>query len=71
MGVEADQEGRYVCMKEDTFACQEARNLKIEMENWKQRYLFFDLHEPFFAKFSTVLYQWLKQQVEINTIRPY
>ena len=39
----------WVEQQEDTFACQETQNLKIDVENWKQRYLFSDLHEPFFV----------------------
>ena len=33
--------------------------------------MFSNLHEPFFAESLIVLFQWLKRQAEINTIRPY
>ena len=52
--------GEWVEQQEDTFACQETQNLKIDVENWKQRYLFSDLHELFFVEFPTILFQWLK-----------
>ena len=50
---------------------QDLKNLKIDIETCKQRYLFSDLHEPFFVEFLSVLYQWLKRQAEVSTIQPY
>lgn len=55
--------------KEEEFARQETRNLRLNPKKWKQRYLFSGLHEAFVAEFPTVLYQWLKRQAKIISIR--
>jgi hypothetical protein len=53
--------------KEDEFARQETKNLITNIESWKQRYIYTDLHEVFFVEFPCLLYEWLKRQTTINT----
>jgi hypothetical protein len=42
----------WISEKEDEFTWQETRNLQINLERWKQRYIYSDLHEIFFVEVS-------------------
>ena len=41
------------------FAAQENRNPQVSKEQWLDRYLYTEIHEIFFAYFSTELYEWI------------
>lgn len=38
---------------------QENRNPQIAEERWLDRYIYTEIHEIFFASFSTELYEWI------------
>jgi hypothetical protein len=37
------------------------------VEQWKNRYIYNDMHEIFFVEFPCLLYEWLKRQNGTNT----
>jgi hypothetical protein len=46
-----------VSEKEDKFRQQETKNMQINLEWWKQRYIFTNLHENFFVEFPCLLHE--------------
>jgi hypothetical protein len=53
----------WIYEKEDEFTWWETINMQINLEQWKQRYIYSDLHEIFFAKFPCLLHEWVKRQI--------
>jgi hypothetical protein len=51
----------WLTTKEDEFAYWETQGLNTNVEKWKNRYIYTDLHEIFFVKFPCLLYEWLKR----------
>ena len=45
------------------FAQEERARSWLSVENWLDRYIYFDSHERFFAEFPVVLHQWLSRLV--------
>lgn len=46
------------------FTAQENRNLQLSKEEWLDCYLYTEIHEIFFASFSTELYEWIMKLVD-------
>jgi hypothetical protein len=39
----------------------------VNKKQWKDKYLYIDMHEIFFAKFSCLLYEWMKRKIATNS----
>jgi hypothetical protein len=52
--------------KEDGFAQSQTKGLITNIECWKERYIYTDLHEIFFVEFPCLLYEWLKRKKTVN-----
>jgi hypothetical protein len=51
----------WISKEEDEFTWRETRNLQINLEHWKQRYIYTCLHEFFFVEFLYLLHEWIKR----------
>lgn len=58
---------QWVESKEKAFAERENINPQLSVEDWLQMYMFSDLHESFFATFSSELHAWLSRLAENET----
>jgi hypothetical protein len=50
----------WISEKEDDFTHRETINLQLNLERWKQRYIYPYLHEIFFVEFPCLLHEWVK-----------
>jgi hypothetical protein len=47
--------------KEDEFVRWKTQGLRVNVEQWKDKYLYIDMHEIFFVEFPCLLNEWLKR----------
>jgi hypothetical protein len=58
-------------MKEDVFSWRENQGMNVNVERWKDKYLYINMHEIFFVEFPHLLYEWLKRKNSTNiALRP-
>ena len=58
-------------LKEEQIAWRETQGMIVNMEHWKNKYIYTYMHENFFVEFPCLLYEWLKRQTSTNTtLRP-
>jgi hypothetical protein len=51
----------WVSEKEDAFHMRpKTVNMYINLEWWKQRYIYINLHETLFIEFPCLLHEWIK-----------
>ena len=41
----------------------------MSLEEWKDRYSFFDIHEVCFEEFHVLFFEWLKMKTTIRVVR--
>ena len=56
----------WLTLKEEQIAWRETQGLIVDMEHWKNKYIYTDMHEIFFVEFPCLLYQWLKRKTSTN-----
>jgi len=61
----------WLTAKEDEFARWETQGLNTNVKWWKDKYIYYDMHELFIIEFLYLLYKWLKSYTTTNTsLRP-
>jgi hypothetical protein len=58
----------WVVAKEHEFSVRETQGLRVSVEQWKDMYIYSDMHELFFVEFLCLVHEWLKRQVAINSV---
>jgi hypothetical protein len=46
--------------REDNFTLLEKHGLQVNAKEWKDKYLYSDMHELFFGEFPFLLHEWIK-----------
>jgi hypothetical protein len=52
----------WLTAKEHEFSLRETQGLRVNVNQWKDRYLYMDMHEIFFVEFPCLLFEWLKRK---------
>ena len=43
------------------------QGLRVNVKEWKGKYIYLDMHQLFFLEFPYLLHEWLKRKVAINS----
>jgi hypothetical protein len=57
----------WLTTKEHEFSLRETQGLRVNVKQWKDMYLYTDMHEIFFVEFPCLLYEWLKRKTTTNS----
>ena len=41
--------------------------MRVNVNKWKDRYLYMDMHDLFFVEFPFLLHEWLKRKISTNS----
>jgi hypothetical protein len=56
----------WLTLKEEYISWRETQGLIADMEHWKNKYIYTDMHEIFFVEFPCLFYEWLKRKTSTN-----
>jgi len=56
----------WLTIKEHEFALLETQGLRVNLNRWKDKYLYIDMYETFFVELPYLLYEWLKRKTANN-----
>jgi hypothetical protein len=57
----------WLTAKEHEFSLRETQGLRVNVNQWKDRYLYTDMHEIFFVEFPCLLFEWIKRKTATNS----
>jgi hypothetical protein len=52
--------------KEHDFSLRETQGLRVNAKQWKDMYLYSDMHDIFFTEFPSLLHEWIKRKDTTN-----
>jgi hypothetical protein len=62
----------WLTAKEHEFSPREIQLLMVNINQWKDRYLYTDMHDILFTEFPCLLVEWLKRKTATNsTVWPF
>jgi hypothetical protein len=57
----------WVKSKESEFSLQDIQGLRVNAKQWKDKYIYSDMCEIFFAEFPCLLHEWIKMKDASNS----
>jgi hypothetical protein len=52
--------------KEHDFSLRETQGLRVNVKQWKEKYIYTNMHKLFFVEFPCLLYEWMKKKTARN-----